>query len=70
MEFIRVLVASGALALIVVTAISLRVRGIKENKIKELELQKEVLELELKNQEAKIKLLEEENKKLDQIINE
>ena len=70
MEFIRVLVASGALALIVVTAISLRVRGIKENKIKELELQKEVLELELKNQEAKIKLLEEENKKYDRIINE
>ena len=41
----------------------------QNNKIKELELQKEILELELKKQENTILLIEEENKKLDRIIN-
>ena len=39
-----------------------------KNKLRELELQKEILELEVKKQDGKIKLLEEENKKLDKII--
>jgi mannitol-specific phosphotransferase system IIBC component len=38
------------------------------NKIKELELQKENLELENIKQNSKIKLLEEENKNLDKVI--
>ena len=42
----------------------------QKNKIRELELQKEILELELKKQNGNIKLLEEENKKMDKIINE
>ena len=41
----------------------------KRNKIREMELHKEILELENKNQENKIKLLEEENRKYDKIIN-
>ncbi|MCL2242929.1 MAG: hypothetical protein FWC03_00500 [Treponema sp.] len=42
----------------------------QKNKIREMELQKEILELEIKKQNSQIKLLEEENKKLDRIINE
>jgi hypothetical protein len=41
-----------------------------KNKLKELELKKQILELEAKNQDSKIKLLEEENKKYDRIIND
>ena len=45
-------------------------KNIKENKIKELELQKQILELEIKTQESKIRLLEEESNSLDKSINE
>jgi hypothetical protein len=46
-------------------------KGIKQkNTIKELELQKEILELEVEKDSVKLKLLEEENKKYDRIINE
>ena len=69
MELIRVLSILGALVPILIIVLSFRVKRIKKNKIKELELQREILELELKNQEVKLKLLEEENKKLDEIIN-
>jgi len=40
----------------------------QNNKIRELELQKEILKLEAEMQNGKIRLLEEENKKLDKII--
>ena len=40
----------------------------QSNKIRELELQKEILKLEAEMQNGKIRLLEEENKKLDKII--
>lgn len=36
---------------------------------KKLETQKEILELEIKKQDNQIKLLEEENRKYDRIIN-
>jgi len=39
------------------------------DRLKELELKKEILELEIKKQEGNIKLLEEENKKMDRLIN-
>jgi hypothetical protein len=38
------------------------------DKIKEMELQKEILELEIEKQNSKVKLLEEENKRLDKMI--
>jgi cell shape-determining protein MreC len=41
----------------------------QKNKIRELELQKEILELEIEKQNSKVKLLEEENKKYDKILN-
>ena len=40
----------------------------QKNKIKELELQKEILLLEIEKQNGTIKLLEQENKKYDAII--
>jgi hypothetical protein len=42
----------------------------QKNKIREMELQKEMMELEIKKQDNQVKLLEEENKKLDKIINQ
>jgi hypothetical protein len=42
----------------------------QKNKIRELELQKEILALEIEKQDGHIKLLEEENKKYDKLINE
>ena len=38
--------------------------------IRELELKKEILELEIEKQNGNIRLLEEENKKYDRIINQ
>jgi predicted kinase len=40
----------------------------QKNKIREMELRKEILELEIKKQSGTVKLLEEENKKYDKII--
>ena len=41
----------------------------RNDKLKELELKKEILELEIKKQDSKILLLEAENRKLDKEIN-
>jgi Na+-translocating ferredoxin:NAD+ oxidoreductase RnfG subunit len=41
----------------------------REKEIEKLKYQKEVLELEMEKENIHIKLLEEENKKLDKIIN-
>ena len=43
-------------------------RKVQLDKIKEMELQKEILELEIEKQNSKVKLLEEENKRLDRMI--
>ena len=40
------------------------------NEITKIKAQKEILELEIQKQNLQIKLLEEENKKYDKIINE
>jgi hypothetical protein len=42
----------------------------QKNKLREMELQKEILELEVEKQNSQVKLLEGENRKLDRIINE
>ena len=42
----------------------------QQNNIKELELKKQILELEIEKQNSQVRLLEEENKKLDKIIYE
>jgi cell shape-determining protein MreC len=38
--------------------------------LKKIEYRKEILQMEMEKDDRKIKLLEEENKKLDKIINE
>jgi len=54
-----------------IMAIALAHKGkAQKGRIRELELQKEIMELEVRKQDGKIKLLEEENKKYDRIINE
>jgi len=42
----------------------------QKNRIQELELKKEILKLEIEKQSSTIKLLEEENKKMDKILYE
>ena len=70
LEYIGILIPFVALSIPIV-AITLSYRQkTQKNKIRELELQKEILELEIEKQNGNVKLLEEENKKLDKIINE
>ncbi|MCL1955523.1 MAG: hypothetical protein FWF61_06335 [Brevinematales bacterium] len=40
----------------------------QKNKLREMELQKEILKLEIEKQNRTIELLEKENKKLDRIM--
>jgi mannitol-specific phosphotransferase system IIBC component len=67
----------GILALLVpIVALSIPITAIvlshrqktQKSSIQELELQKEILKLEIEKQSSTIKLLEEENKKMDKII--
>ena len=52
-----------------IVAIALTHKGkFQKDKIRELELRKEILELEIKKQDDNIRLLEEENRKYDKII--
>jgi len=70
MEIIPLFIPFAALAIpIVAIALSHRQKT-QNNKIKELELQKQILQLEVEKQNGRVKLLEEENKKYDKIIYE
>ena len=64
-----VLVPLAALTIPIIAIITGHMRKTQTSRIRELELKKEMMELELKTQNSKIKLLEEENKNLDKIIN-
>ncbi|MDR1231885.1 MAG: hypothetical protein LBK61_10855 [Spirochaetaceae bacterium] len=67
-ELLGVLIPFAALS-VPILAITLSYRQkTQKNKIRELELQKEILELEIERQNGKVKLQEEENKKYDKII--
>jgi len=68
MESIATLIPFAALAIPIVAIVLSHKRRTQDNKIKELGLQKEILELEIEKQNGKIKLLEEENKKYDKLI--
>ncbi|MDR1095369.1 MAG: hypothetical protein LBL31_03160 [Spirochaetaceae bacterium] len=67
-EYIGVLFPFAALALPIVAIVLSYRQKTQKNKIRELELQKEILELEIEKQNSKVKLLEEESKKYDKII--
>jgi hypothetical protein len=55
---------------IVFTFIHRITKNKREKEIEKLKYQKEILELEIEKENKQIKLLEEENKKLDKIIYE
>jgi hypothetical protein len=55
---------------IVLTFIQKNIKNKRENEIEKIKYQKEILELEIEKENKHIKLLEEENKKLDKIIYE
>jgi len=70
MENIFALILSVAVLSIPITAIVLSYRQkAQKNKILEIELQNKKLQLEIEKQNSTIKLLEEENKKMDRLIN-
>ena len=70
MAYLGLLIPLMALSIPVI-AITLSFRQkTQRNKIREMELQKEILELEIAKQNSRVKLLEEENRQLDRIINE
>jgi len=59
-----------ALAIPIVAIVLSHNRKTQDTRIKELELQKEILRLEVEKQNGMVKMLEEENKKYDKIIYE
>ncbi|MDR0761220.1 MAG: hypothetical protein LBF74_14110 [Treponema sp.] len=70
LEYIGILIPFAALSIPIVAITLSYKQKAQKNRIKELELQKEILELEIEKQNGKVKLLEEENKKYDKIIND
>ena len=70
MELIRSLIPMMALSIPIIVIILNHRKRMMDSRIKELELQKTILELEVKKQNGQIRLLEEENKKMDKVIYE
>jgi len=70
MAYLGILIPFVALSIPIVAIVLSYKQKTHNTKIKELELQKEILQLEIEKQNGSIKLLEEENKKYDRIINE
>jgi hypothetical protein len=67
-EHIGILVPFVALSIPIVAIVLSYREKTQKNKLKELELQKEILELDIEKQNSQVKLLEEENKKYDRIL--
>jgi hypothetical protein len=65
---VAILIPIIALSIPIVAIVLSHKRSTQNTRIKELELQKEILALEIEKQNSKIKLLEEENKNLDKTI--
>ena len=65
---IGTLIPLAALSIPIVAIVLSHKRKTQDTRIRELELQKEILQLEVEKQNANIKLLEEENKKYDKLI--
>jgi hypothetical protein len=70
LEYIGIFIPFVALSIPIVAIILSYRQKTEKNKIRELEIQKEILALEDEKQNGHIKLLEEENKKYDKMINE
>jgi hypothetical protein len=67
---IATLIPLAALAIPILAIVLSHNRRTQDTRIKELELQKEILKLEVEKQNGMVKMLEEENKKYDKIIYE
>lgn len=70
MGFLALLIPIMTLSIPIIAISLSHKRKIQDGKVKELELQKEILALEIQKQNGSIKLLEEENRKLDRLIDE
>jgi hypothetical protein len=68
MWFLSALVPLTALSIPIIAIVLSHKRKSQAGRIREMELQKEILLLEIAKQDSRIKLLEEENKKYDRII--
>jgi uncharacterized protein YoxC len=68
MGYLSLLIPMMALSIpILAISLSFRQKGQKD-RLRELELKKEIMQLEIESMNSKTKLLEQENKKLDRII--
>jgi len=70
MARLGILIPFVALAIPIVAIVLSYKQKAQKDKIREMELQKEILELEITKQNASIKLLEEENKKYDKFLDD
>jgi len=61
-------IALAALSVVLVAIVFEHKQKTQINRIKEMELKKQIMELEIEKQNSRIKLLETENKELDKII--
>jgi len=68
-SFIALIIPAMALSIPIVAIVLSHRRKNSSDKIRELELKKEILELEITRQNSQIRLLEAENKRLDKVIN-
>ena len=67
--YIGLIIPMMALSIPIVAIILSHKKSAQKDRIRELELKKEIIELEIVKQNGQIKLLEAENKKLDREIN-
>jgi hypothetical protein len=68
LNLVGLVVPLTALSIPIIAIVLSHKRKSQDNKIRELELQKDILRLEIEKQDGRIKLLEEENRKYDKII--
>ena len=69
MGYVPLIIPMMALSIPIVAIILSHKKSAQKDRIRELELKKEIIELEIAKQNSQIKLLETENKKLDREIN-
>ncbi|MDR1837035.1 MAG: hypothetical protein LBQ89_05190 [Treponema sp.] len=69
MGYLGLLIPMMALSIPIIAIVLSHKGKAQKYEIEKMKLQKEILELELEKQNSKIKLLEEENKNLDRLIN-
>lgn len=68
LEYMGILIPFVALSIPIIAIVLSHKQKTQKNNLREFELKKEILELEIQKQNTTIKLLEEENKKYDQIL--